>query len=90
MGLTPLALAVTRDNTEIARLLIEAGADARDAARPFSAVRLAQDKPEILSLIKAANGTNLHDAAKAGDLAAVTALLTNGADVDARDEDGRP
>ncbi len=98
-GMTGLHWAALNGNPEIARMLIEAGADLEavtrlGAHRPLHVAGRAGWGEVVAMLVEAGadvaavTGTGaapLHFAAASGDVGAVTALVRGGADVDARE-----
>lgn len=95
---TPLMAAVAKRHSDIAQLLLAKGADAKVTVGEESALSLAAgngDAAMITSLLKAGadargpqGGLGLRRAAAAGQLSAVQALASAGADLNAADDAG--
>jgi ankyrin repeat protein len=103
-GHTPLGLACFFGHREVARLLIQKGADVNAASNnpqrvaPLHAANARHDAEIVEALLKAGADPNrsqeggvapLHEAAAAGDEASARLLVAHGADRDARTADGR-
>ena len=102
LGLTPLHEAVYRDNVDMARLLLDYGADVNsstDGRRQPLFLAAWNKKPNMIKLLLDRGAdpdsffpedppTALHLAANNGDVEAMQALLDGGAEVDPRDFDG--
>jgi ankyrin repeat protein len=103
-GFTPLSLACFFRREEAARLLLEAGADVRaaarnpmgvtplhaaSAARSLSLVRLLLEHGAEADARQQMGYTALHAAAQHGDAAMAELLLAHGADPALRSEDGK-
>jgi ankyrin repeat protein len=103
-GFFPLGLACFFRQPDAARLLLEAGADARAAARnpmrvtALHAAAAARDVATARALLdrgaevdarQQAGFTALHSAAQHGDVALVDLLLSRGADASLRSDDGK-
>jgi ankyrin repeat protein len=103
-GFSPLGLACFFRQAEAARLLLEAGADVRAAARnpmrvtALHAAAAARDTPLVRLLLERgadvdarqqASYTALHAAAQHGDTEMAELLLAHGADPSLRSEDGK-
>ncbi|KAK5046503.1 hypothetical protein LTR84_008306 [Exophiala bonariae] len=103
-GNSPLHLAAKKSSLEVVQSLLKAGSHLtlrnRQGARPLD-LAAESGRPEILEYLcslpeeqgseemQSDNPTLLHLAAENGNLTAIRALLTSGADRDARDRDGR-
>lgn len=98
-GYTPLAMAVQRDRTAIADMLLTAGADAnvptRDGTTPLMIAAERANLAVVVALLAKSTDPNAHDLKgntaliKGVDrIETVQALLASGAVVDARNEDG--
>lgn len=103
-GFTPLHLAAFFGHPDIARLLVEQGADtqavARNpmrvmplhsaaAARQFEIAKLLVDRGADVNASQELGFTPLHEAAQNGDVALTRLLLERGADREQATEDGR-
>lgn len=103
-GFTPLHLAAFFGHPDIARLLVEHGADtqavARNpmrvmplhsaaAARQFEIAKLLVDRGADVNASQERGFTPLHEAAQNGDVALTRLLLERGADREQATEDGR-
>jgi ankyrin repeat protein len=103
-GFTPLGLAAFLGGPEVARVLLEAGADADDDAdnqfgvRPVNAAAAARDHETMRLLLEAGADPNarqqggftpLHSAAHLDDAEMARLLLSHGADPALATEDGR-
>jgi ankyrin repeat protein len=85
---SPLGFAATMGNTDMARLLLEHGAKPSCSASkdiPADVLPGVKENPELLGILHAADGTDLHDAAKDGDLGRITSLLDGGRSIEGRD-----
>jgi ankyrin repeat protein len=82
---SPLTLATVLNDPAMAELLLEYGA--KTTMKEGSPVLLmADDKPEVRAAILSHQGTDWHDAVRAGNVEAVRARLEAGADPNARDD----
>jgi uncharacterized protein len=103
-GFTPLHLAAFFGHPDVARLLVEHGADTRAvarnpmrvmplhsaaAARQFEIAKLLVDRGADVNASQELGFTPLHEAAQNGDVALTRLLLERGADREQATEDGR-
>lgn len=87
-SITPLGFAATMHNSEMVRLLLEHGANPSWSATknvPADILPGVKENAELLGMLHAADGTDLHDAAREGDLARIAALLDAGRNIEGRD-----
>ena len=80
----PLTFAAFQGDKAMTELLIRHGATADTSATHL----LAQDKPEIVALLKKRQGTDWHESVRQGAFEAIRVALDAGADIDARTEQG--
>jgi len=85
---SPLRIAIVQGHQEIVRALLSHGARTVEEDG-VGALTFALQQPEIAEIIKDARGTDLHDAAKAGDLDRMITLLNARPGVDRRDDRDR-
>jgi len=85
-GVTPLSLALLLDSLSATRALLECGATISPDRAPLRFLGSPDTDPDLRRLLRRATRTEIHEAAASGDTHEVARLISDGADLESRNE----